>query len=487
MFDRADILASCLDALESGQATVEDCVARYPDYKGLGDVLRLSLALRAESALKLAETRKVALERRLMRMVVEQKRHAAPRMRWLRAAFGVAALVAVVFAFSFALARIARSAVPGDMLYGYKRTVERVELALAGAARPELLTQLARQRIEEVKILAAGGQAISPEVLNDLAQSVNAATAEQPDPRVRAALYSDGLDALNLAASRNPGNAPAVEVARNSLIRPPDQPTPQVSNPTLTPTATVTHTPSPTFTLTPTATATQTEPPSPTASQTAAIAPTATPTLPPTFTPMPGETITPLPPVLPTLPPPTQAILLPTLTPTLTPTVTPIVLPTLPPPTPTPAPPTVVPSALPTNTPPLPSSTPTETPSSTPTVPPSETPTETATHTLTPTLTETATETPSETPTETPSITPTPSETPTLGPCGPITEPPAPPEPPGEGEPTYTPTFTPSPCASLTPTDTPTFTDTPTATGTPTPSAVSDAATATATPTPGGA
>src|SRR5437667_11178218 len=40
-----DILERCIQAVTAGQATVEECVARFPDYPELGDLLRLSTTL----------------------------------------------------------------------------------------------------------------------------------------------------------------------------------------------------------------------------------------------------------------------------------------------------------------------------------------------------------------------------------------------------------------------------------------------------------
>src|SRR5258708_37001811 len=40
-----DILERCIQAVTNGQASVEECIARFPDYPELGDLLRLSTTL----------------------------------------------------------------------------------------------------------------------------------------------------------------------------------------------------------------------------------------------------------------------------------------------------------------------------------------------------------------------------------------------------------------------------------------------------------
>jgi len=167
--------------------------------------------------------------------------------------------------------------------------------------------------------------------------------------------------------------------------------------PSLTPTSTVTSTPTPTVTETPTNTPT----PTPTISETPTNTPTPTVTDTPTPTPTVTETPTNTPtPTVTDTPTPT-----PTITETPTNTPTPTVTDT---PTPTP---TV--TETPTNTPtptitdtPTPTPTVTETPTNTPTNTVTETPTNTPTNTVTPTVTPTNTQTPTNTITSTPTPSP---------------------------------------------------------------------------------
>ena len=167
--------------------------------------------------------------------------------------------------------------------------------------------------------------------------------------------------------------------------------------PSLTPTSTVTSTPTPTVTETPTNTPT----PTPTISETPTNTPTPTVTDTPTPTPTVTETPTNTPtPTITDTPTPT-----PTITETPTNTPTPTVTDT---PTPTP---TVTETTTNTPTPtitdtPTPTPTVTETPTNTPTNTVTETPTNTPTNTVTPTVTPTNTQTPTNTITSTPTPSP---------------------------------------------------------------------------------
>jgi hypothetical protein len=163
MTDRSDLLASCLNAIESGESTIEDCIKAHPEITGL---LRMAVALRAQPEMKMAEAPKLSLERRLTRLMDERPRSGAPARswHWLRVFASLAALFVVVFGLGAGLAQLARPAIPGDVLYAYKRVVERVELGFASsAAQSEVLTYIAGQRLNELKLLALRGFRTGPE------------------------------------------------------------------------------------------------------------------------------------------------------------------------------------------------------------------------------------------------------------------------------------------------------------------------------------
>ncbi|MFN7211261.1 MAG: hypothetical protein ACK4P1_12870, partial [Aggregatilineales bacterium] len=61
--DPQEILEACLRAVQRGEASIEECVRRYPEFKALGALLRSALALRALGAEELNAESRAALER----------------------------------------------------------------------------------------------------------------------------------------------------------------------------------------------------------------------------------------------------------------------------------------------------------------------------------------------------------------------------------------------------------------------------------------
>lgn len=452
--EQIDLLAETLKQLESGEATLEELLRRSPEVAALEHLIRLSLSLRQEPPAELPDAHKQALERRLLKIMDRQRgRPQVIPARWLRAFAGLAAVLVMVMGAATLTARVARNSFPGATLYGYKRAVERVELAFAGASRPQQLAVIARARIDELKLLAVEQRPLSSAFLGELAASVNAALLESADLSANTALYAEAQSALQFALKQFPAQESALYEAMRVLIVPAES-TPDALTLRTTATPTLTQTASATNTATYTHTSTSTVTPSPTTG--------------PSHTPMSSPT---------TIYNPTLLVIQPatataTLSPSLAMPVTTAPPASLTPPWTLTGTHTWMPSPLPTSTgapivgtaigvtatpPSLPSPLPTDTPA--PTHTPSLTPTETPTAT--------ATETPTATPTESPTMTPTvgtPTHTPTLPPCDPFRTPPAEGGSPPEG--TITPSPTPTPCASLTPSPTsaPTLTPTPEAT-----------------------
>lgn len=449
--EQINLLAETLKQLESGEATLEELLRRSPEVAALENLIRLSLSLRQEPLAEIPDAHKQALERRLLKIMDRQRgRPQVIPARWMRAFVGLAAVLVMVLGAATLTARVARNSFPGATLYGYKRAVERVELAFAGASRPQQLAAIARARIDELKLLAVEQRHLSSTFLGDFAASVNAALLESTDPLANTVLYAEAQSALQFALKQFPDQESALNETMRVLIVPAEStPEAMTFNATATPTFTATAANTATHTSTSTATPSATM----TASQTtAASSPTTTynPTLlviqPASAT----STLSPSLTALVTTAPPVS----------LTPTSTLIWTPTwIPSPLPTSTGASIVGTAIGvTATPPsLPSPLPTDTPA--PTHTPSLTPTETPTVAPTATATETPTATPTESPTATPTMG-TPTHTPTLPPCDPF-QPPVDGGSPPEG--TITPSPTPTPCASLTPSPTsiPTLTPTP--------------------------
>ncbi len=271
--NNTDILDACLKALERGDATVNDCIARYPQIDGLREMLMAAQDARAMGRPVMSMAARTALEQRLVARM-ETSQHGTRRVTrlWTRIPLTLAATAILILVIAAGVVRVSHTSVPGDVLYGLKRTAEQVSLAFASAPeRPAVLAQVAEARLGELTTLANRGAPIN-NALSDALRSLNAAAAAQPDPAVRAELYAQGIQTLaQLAASGR--DAPSLMAALLGIATP----TPAIT-PTLTETETATNT----------ATATTTDTPTMTASPRPTRIPTQIPTqIPPTVQPTP--------------------------------------------------------------------------------------------------------------------------------------------------------------------------------------------------------
>lgn len=128
----------------------------------------------------------------------------APRPRvslfaqpWLRPAFAVAAVLIIALA---GATSAAASSLPGDPLYGLKRTTEDVQLALTfdDLARMQLLSELADRRLAELAEIANQQPASAPTATTEYADAVER-FADAVD-KLRAADSDDKRDAAQAVA-----------------------------------------------------------------------------------------------------------------------------------------------------------------------------------------------------------------------------------------------------------------------------------------------
>ena len=205
----ANILDVCLEDIQSGAATIEDCLARYPEHAPeLEPLLEMAVFLERAAPPKPAPAFKAALRRQLMDAPIPEStpatapalsggvnghgslRPAAPQA----AAVGLAGLrsvwARVIQSLSGGLAgwaprlvtgaallffltvwlsttTFAAGSLPGEPLYSVKRASEQVRLALAlnPFDRAQLHARLAAQRLQEAEALAARGQTTEAEGL----------------------------------------------------------------------------------------------------------------------------------------------------------------------------------------------------------------------------------------------------------------------------------------------------------------------------------
>ncbi len=324
-----EALNRCLRAIESGQISVEECIARFPQFSELGALLHTALLLSDLPRPPMPTAFTVRTQRRLQNHLRERvratlrRRAASGRSLLGRLAFFMGVFALIMFAGGAALVRAADSAVPGDTLYPIKRTTEQVNLAFADSStRPAVLVTIAQTRVKEIGTLAERGQAVQSAWVDEMYASISRALDAAPDqakrdqlePQLTSAAYTVMHAALSKGVvSRELANATLAKLQQlsrrsnggNVLETPTPSPAAiaEAATFTATPTATDTatfapttqvpsSTPTDTATSTSTSTATRTRTPTSTPSATFTPTFTATPAAPSNNTTAPGLTMT---------------------------------------------------------------------------------------------------------------------------------------------------------------------------------------------------
>ena len=269
-------LIECLDALAQGES-IERILARYPQEAAqLRPLLQTAAglpALRMEpsEAVKMRSRQKFMAQADLLRR--PSKRQSLWFLPRFASGFVAAGLVAIVL--STGAVAASGSALPGDPLYGIKRTVENIQLSTAGSpvVRGELQRQFEqRRRAEANELLDAGREgaveftgpieSIQPNawIVGGLAVEIDANTSIVGTPQinrlaeVKGVTGSGGLRAtsITIESAGEADKTPEPEATSTPEVRASTE-TPRPSS-TPEPGATTTPTPRPTATLRPTAT-----------------------------------------------------------------------------------------------------------------------------------------------------------------------------------------------------------------------------------------
>jgi hypothetical protein len=214
-------LAECLALLESGNATLEECLERYPNVEHLPELLNLALGIRAvpdpepDPAWFDAARRRLerAMDRKPERLFSAVGPAAAVVWAWNWTAGANAAytpsLVALRVAAVFAVLALAgsttvdaaRDSTPGTALYAVRLAAEeaRVAATFDPATRAVLHLQRARVRLQELERAAAAGTGsrYATELAITASHEVQAAAADlarvPADQRSAAAVLLAGL------------------------------------------------------------------------------------------------------------------------------------------------------------------------------------------------------------------------------------------------------------------------------------------------------
>jgi len=325
-----EILTECLEAVTTGQRTVEECLTLYPYWRDrLEPLLRLGYRLgqasfpEADSAFQeaarerflAAAQARAAVSRRPRRflpalpVLSRWSWRPAPAAGWRRVAATMAAAFLIgFFGFSSFVVASAGDSLPGDWRYPVKRLTERTRLAFTFGedARRDYRIGLAEERLHEVQGLASQERQIGESVLRQITETteplvralepdsvptgqierITDLTAEQQDTldRVAPLVKENAVDELEEAmVVSSEGHEKAVQALATALSgeKPPEgvsgPTTPEAGTPTAGAGASGSPTTGPTSGASPTAVATPTS------------APGASATPMPQPTPVPGE------------------------------------------------------------------------------------------------------------------------------------------------------------------------------------------------------
>ncbi|KAF0104571.1 MAG: hypothetical protein FD147_2659 [Chloroflexi bacterium] len=152
MKDFDQILDGCLAQISSGAASLDDCLARYPEHAAqLGQILLTAANLKRGRIVMPSTAFKARARTRLTVYMQAHPRRKSFAFPFLRLAFSMAALL---LAFIVTGTALAQRALPGDALYNWKLTGEQVWRAVS----PDPLAVdlvLSERRVDEMLAISS--------------------------------------------------------------------------------------------------------------------------------------------------------------------------------------------------------------------------------------------------------------------------------------------------------------------------------------------
>ncbi|MBC8511469.1 MAG: hypothetical protein H8D32_00620 [Dehalococcoidia bacterium] len=190
---KEDIIANCIDEIQAGKCTLEDCLARYPSLSDeLRPLLKIAMGIQPEAATPSPQFR----QRARIRLLQAMQAPAANRGRagldifgWLKPpapgrrlsyALIVATVVWALIVAGGTTVHASQDSLPDDTLYPVKTAVENLRLAVARTpeARASLHLELAERRVQEVAAQSSLGRTMSTSALEEVAVQTDAAIRE---------------------------------------------------------------------------------------------------------------------------------------------------------------------------------------------------------------------------------------------------------------------------------------------------------------------
>lgn len=239
--DLSDILASCLDSMERGERSLEECLALYPEHRSeLQALLKTIGMIREQADFTPRPGYRAASRARLIRRLPARpsaavgktigrtRQNAYPVFSRRLVFFWASILVLVVSLATGGTVSASSEALPGDALYPVKRSVEEARLWISDDAGEVLLSvEFMQVRVEEIQALIDSQRdedlPLAVDLLTkNIADSTEALAALAEDDPERAAQLSFLLEerlsrhtqALTSQLGMVPGQArPAIENA----------------------------------------------------------------------------------------------------------------------------------------------------------------------------------------------------------------------------------------------------------------------------------
>jgi hypothetical protein len=168
-----NILDQCLEAVENGELSVQQCIERYPQFaRELSSLLQISKKLNQAPAISPRPAFRQHAHTRMQNLVLAnpprielktkqvplQKKVSRNRRPLARLITTLAIVIALLFS-GTGIAYASTDALPGDVIYPVKTAVEDIQLVFADDEKDvELLNDFANQRVAEIQALIQEGR-----------------------------------------------------------------------------------------------------------------------------------------------------------------------------------------------------------------------------------------------------------------------------------------------------------------------------------------
>ena len=224
--DISEVLERCLFEIKQGK-TIQDCITTYSGYPELGALLQTAALLQTVERPTMPFGQAQMLEQRLLDKFQALSIPTPPPHRqrvrdWTIVVRPfVAACAALMLVFVAAgIIDASSSALPGDNLYGLKRTVEQIDLQLSSTqeARDQVYDHMAEQRLFEGTLLVLQSKPLDAAFISDTNATVSAVLGDKLLPAVQAQLATRAGYLLQLIKQQN-AQAPDIRQLATMLDR----------------------------------------------------------------------------------------------------------------------------------------------------------------------------------------------------------------------------------------------------------------------------